>query len=806
MSLPLGSGRAAAGSWARADRRARWRSLVALGLLAGITAGIALAAVAGAMRTDSALDRLRQRERAADAVVFPSQVGQFQSDWQALAAAPEVDTVAPWALVFGAWGGRLSAENEDGPAVVFAGVDGRYLGATNRPVVVEGRMFDPNAPDEVVIDENIPADLIDVGDVIPFHAFGAGQEPGSGAATGPDLRLRVVGRVRTMAQFLFVTDGQVMASPALLSRHEGQLVAIENADVRLVHGAGDAAALERTVTRVIAPGVPILDLDETARRIETTMSVERTALIALAAVVALVGLVLIGQALGRSAATITDDGPVLRSVGMTRSELTLAATLPHLLAALVAVVTAFVTAIVASIWFPVGMAGRVDPDRGVHPTWVVLLPGLLVLVVGFLGAAAVLGAWSLRTGRAAQGGGTGSRLVARARAHFPLPIGIGTTMALHAGVGRARVPVRPALIGAIVGVLGVTGALTIDHGLQDALDHPERAGVVWDIDVVPLHRHVTEHGIDRSYVAAVTAVDGVATATVATRTLVELEGAGVQTYALGTPGDHSPPPVGLTLIAGRGPVGRREVALGPNTASRFGVDIGDSVAVGDGEVFRVVGLTLFPTDVHAAFDEGMWLSPEGLESVLPPPDSPDAPEIGREVAVAVDDGHEVDAVVVGVQAAVGDRSELVARSEVPPELANLRNIRTLPVVVAAFLGLVAIAALAHVLATSARRRTHEFAVLRALGVTGRWTRTVLNAQGSTVAFVGLVVGVPLGIAVGRAGWRLVAEQVPLATVAPFAVAALLLVIPLTVLIANLAAVWPGRRLAHQHPASVLRTE
>ena len=85
-------------------------------------------------------------------------------------------------------------------------------------------------------------------------------------------------------------------------------------------------------------------------------------------------------------------------------------------------------------------------------------------------------------------------------------------------------------------------------------------------------------------------------------------------------------------------------------------------------------------------------------------------------------------------------------------------------------------------------------------------RSVLNAQGTAVALVGLVVGVPLGIALGRVGWRLVAQRVPLTDVAPFAALALVLVAPLTVVIANVAAVWPGRRVAHQHPATVLRTE
>jgi hypothetical protein len=87
--------------WARADMARRWRSLIVLGLLAGITAGLALAALAGARRTDTALPRLRTKTNAADAVVFPSQVALTHPDWTRLATRPEIAKLAVWDLLFG---------------------------------------------------------------------------------------------------------------------------------------------------------------------------------------------------------------------------------------------------------------------------------------------------------------------------------------------------------------------------------------------------------------------------------------------------------------------------------------------------------------------------------------------------------------------------------------------------------------------------------------------------------------------------------------------------------------------------------
>ena len=66
--------------WAGTELRRRWLALVALGLLAGISAGLATAAVAGARRTDTAWERLREVTHASDAIVFTSQAGIYFDD------------------------------------------------------------------------------------------------------------------------------------------------------------------------------------------------------------------------------------------------------------------------------------------------------------------------------------------------------------------------------------------------------------------------------------------------------------------------------------------------------------------------------------------------------------------------------------------------------------------------------------------------------------------------------------------------------------------------------------------------------
>src|SRR3954453_22331474 len=57
---------------ARADLRQRWRSWMVLGLLFGVTFGVATAAVAGARRTEDALPRYVEAAGTVHAAVLPN--------------------------------------------------------------------------------------------------------------------------------------------------------------------------------------------------------------------------------------------------------------------------------------------------------------------------------------------------------------------------------------------------------------------------------------------------------------------------------------------------------------------------------------------------------------------------------------------------------------------------------------------------------------------------------------------------------------------------------------------------------------
>lgn len=80
--------------------------------------------------------------------------------------------------------------------------------------------------------------------------------------------------------------------------------------------------------------------------------------------------------------------------------------------------------------------------------------------------------------------------------------------------------------------------------------------------------------------------------------------------------------------------------------------------------------------------------------------------------------------------------------------------------------LLAIGSLAHVSASVVRRRAMDLAVLRVLGLTPRRVQSTLSWPATTVALLGLLVGLPLGLWLGQTGWRSVANAAPMLYVAP----------------------------------------
>ena len=95
---------------------------------------------------------------------------------------------------------------------------------------------------------------------------------------------------------------------------------------------------------------------------------------------------------------------------------------------------------------------------------------------------------------------------------------------------------------------------------------------------------------------------------------------------------------------------------------------------------------------------------------------------------------------------------------VPVNLVNFGQAVDFPLLLGVTLALFGAATLAHLLFVSVARRRRQVALLKVLGFVRRQVLVSTCWQALTVVAVGLVIGVPLGIVVGRTVWRLFASN------------------------------------------------
>jgi predicted lysophospholipase L1 biosynthesis ABC-type transport system permease subunit len=176
------------------------------------------------------------------------------------------------------------------------------------------------------------------------------------------------------------------------------------------------------------------------------------------------------------------------------------------------------------------------------------------------------------------------------------------------------------------------------------------------------------------------------------------------------------------------------------------------------------------------------------------------------VFVRFDPKRNFDREISTLRAATRNDAFTIVNRTQSATVGNVARMSELPLVLAAIVGLLGAATLAHALTTTVRRRRRDLAILKTLGFVRRQVRATVAWQCTTLIIVALVVGVPIGIAAGRWGWRLFAAQLQVVPLLVGTWAAALGIPVATLALGNLIAVAPGRAAARTPAAVVLRTE
>ena len=810
----------------RAELRSRWRSALALALLVGLAGGIVFTAVAGARRTDSAYAELVAETRAPDLMVNPNDGNEsaLADRYDDLARLPNVEHVS---VFYGVIVLPVGASPEEVFSnIQLAPTDEETLDDSFGLNVLEGRMPDADQVDEVAIDfRQAEISGLGVGDTFPaipieFEALAerlgttdddellAAVERGE---AGEPIEFTVTAIVAS-ADNLVVDEafqnGYSYFTAALLDAYPGALAGYHGAEVKLADGAADEQRFRRAVEALVPDET--IEFQSRARIDETVARAVRpytVALWAFAAVVALTVLLVLGQAIARQRFLDAVDDPVLTTIGCSRAQLLGLVGLRTAVFAVPGVVCAVLVAILASPLMPIGPAGRAEVHPGIDVDPVALGLGALALLV-VVGLLALLAARRLVLGsrgveRAPRAGLAG--VVAR------VPLGPsaanGIRFAVEPGRGRTAVPVRTTLVAATVAVLTVVAALTFAAGLDRLLETPRLFGVTWQLEAegggetreeVANDERVIERTLkDEPAVTGFSRLDA---------SRVELDGRNVPAVAFAPRAGNVVP----IVTSGRLPTTAREVALGKRTLDRLGLAVGDRVTARFQEeehsvvvTGRVVlpGIGNYPGGDKTEPGDGALLTSAGLRELAPPFD------FSRSV-VRVDAAADPDVVAGRLRKVLGGELEdyRVVGVQRPADVVDLERVSTTPVVLAGLLALLGAATVAHALVTTIRRRRHELAVLKTLGFTRRQVSASIAWQASTIAVVAVVVGVPLGVAVGRTLWSVLARSIGVVAEPSVAWLAVALALPVLVLGANLVAAVPAWLAGRTRPAAVLRAE
>ncbi len=824
----------------RATWRRSWRIALVVALIGGLLGAVAMAALAGARRTDSAYGRYLRAVKASDVMIdVPGPLlpviraiedlpGKTSSAaWLGLNAQPVIHGKIDPSFETDGLAGSLDGEYfRQDTMTVLAGTEPR-LDSTNEMAITlpMAQHFGLRPGDHMTWQFYRPAHLVN----------GLPASPQVVKAQRPTFVVTaIVAMPPALGDKFDDIDGGIL-TPAATSRYLNGEFSFGWVAMRLQRGDAGVPALQKELSALAVPlgkklGFPVtFDIRILAiakHEAQQAIEPQAVALALLGGLIAAAMLVLVAQGLAQMLTRSAGEGTVLRALGATRAEAATALAGPGGFAIAGSAVLSAVGAIALSPLAPVGPVRAYDPQTGVQVDWLVLGGGAGAVLL-LLGSALAWLSWRA-AGQAAVGAADrpAAVLTASRRSGLPLTALTGMRYALERGYGRQRAPVRATLAGSVVAVTALAISLVFSASLSGLASDPVRYGWNWTALVQsqggwgtwppdamaqamahqPGVTGWSEFGFGQLMInhqevpvlGVVPKLGVVQPPTTSGHRLASAYQIELGTVTMRQLGVH----VGERVLAGTGTFARLFKIVGTVTLPSMGTVLTDHVSLGRGAMMdeaSMLAVQDFPPYSQALFQGNSSASDEALSSPSYPSvvaiDATSSLAASRAVASVL--RHEPDETVGGMYA-------------LPPEqgaqVLDLRQMGGLPLAIALGVAAAAVLALALTIVASVRQRRREMALLKSLGMRRGQLRAVVLSQTTTVLAVAIVIGIPLGVAVGRWAWAAFAAEIGVVP-APVAPAAALALGVLTLLTAgNLLASWPASIAARTPVTRLLRSE
>jgi putative ABC transport system permease protein len=797
--------------WAASVVRRRLTATVLLAVLAGLAGGVVLTTVGVARRTSSALDRYLDQPNLTTSLVIACPKGMTEEGVQGdpgtvcgttdnvLAVArevvrsPLVGSVVPMATLV--TGLRSTAGQPWFPTIQYAALDG-WQGLPNAPVVVAGRLPASGAADEAAMNERLARELgLTVGDSFEMGNYLADQRGDAvtqgedSVPAGPRSELHLTGIIRAVddvapdpERIVVTTAGWWRANGSDDLAGYGKGVAVHLVD-RRNEPQLDASLRAAMPDRLFDVSSYQASTEATRRVIELQAGAAWA--VALVALVAVVGFV--GQALGREAARDLSDRATLITLGMTRRGMVAGSALRMLPSAIGAALIAGVATVLASPVGPVGLGRRIEIHPGIRADMTVLAVGSMCIVGVVVAIPTMAAVFTLRRG---------SRQPQPRFRSLP----VGTPTSVRAGLSFLGRSDQSAVVGAVVGtavaVAVVVSAIAVSSSYTSLLAAPERFGQTWDV-VLGDFGSPEETADGRAAIAGVDGIDDINT-TRSTEASIGDDPVFVVSFLEPTG------VVGPEVLEGRAPTTATEIAVGTSTMADEHLALGDEVTLRspvDGSLvgpLRVVGRVVPNDGVDTAQSpgRGVVVTDELFDRI-------DVNTTGQSLLIAASDGVGADTLVERLRAAFGGS---VAPARAPEDVVNLERVSTVPALLAALVGLLALSALVNALLNVLGRRRRDIAILRSLGFARSQVLGSALTVATAVSAAAVVLGVPLGLVVARWAWGLLETRLGVRSGVVVPVGWVLVVAVVTVVVAEVVSLIPGLRAARIRAAEALRSE